>query len=61
MKLQIDAQGVMTACTLTNDSSAPDWWVKAVRAAAKKMTFIPGYHEGKPAPMLYVQPMLWNY
>ena len=61
MKLQIDAQGVMTDCTLTNESGAPDWWVTAVRAAAKKMTFIPGYHDGKAAPMLYVQPMLWNY
>lgn len=61
MKLQLDERGVMTDFTLDNDSDAPDWWVEAVRAAAKEMTFIPGYHDGKPVPMLYIQPMLWNY
>jgi hypothetical protein len=61
MKLQIDEHGVMTDFTLINDSGAPDTWVRAVRAAAKEMTFIPGYHDGKPVPMLYVQPMIWKY
>jgi hypothetical protein len=40
---------------------APDWWVDAVNDAAKQMTFIPGYHDGKPVPMQFVQPMLWFY
>jgi hypothetical protein len=35
--------------------------VQAVRSAAKEKRFIPGYHDGKPVPMLYIQPMLWNY
>ena len=61
MKLQIDEHGVMTACTVIDDSDAPDWWVNAVNEAAKQMTFIPGYHDGKPVPMLFVQPMLWRY
>jgi hypothetical protein len=38
-----------------------DWWVRAVEEAAKKMTFIPGHHDGKPMPMQFVQPMLWRY
>lgn len=61
MRLQIDEHGVMTNCTVINHSGAPDWWVDAVNKAAKQMTFIPGYNNGKPAPMLFVQPMLWRY
>lgn len=61
MKLQIDEHGAITNCTLTNDAGAPDWWLESVRTAAKQMTFIPGHHDGKPVPMLYVQPMLWRY
>jgi hypothetical protein len=61
MKLQVDEQGRMTACTVVNNTGAPDWWVDAVNDAAKQMTFIPGYHEGKPVPMQFVQPMLWRY
>ncbi len=40
---------------------APQWWVDTVDEATKKMTFIPGYHDGKPVPMQFVQPMLWWY
>lgn len=61
MKLQIDERGVMTQCTLIDDWDAPDWWIDAVNTAAKQMTFIPGHHDGKPVPMLFVQPMLWRY
>jgi hypothetical protein len=61
MKLQIDEQGQMTSSTVINNTDAPAWWVDAVNDAAKQMTFIPGYHEGKPVPMQFVQPMLWRY
>jgi len=61
MKLQIDEQGLMTSCTIINNTKAPAWWVDAVNEAAKQMTFIPGYHEGKPVPTQFVQPMLWRY
>lgn len=61
MKLQIDERGVMTGCTLIDDWDAPDWWLRAVNTAAKRMTFIPGHHDGKPVPMQFVQPMLWRY
>lgn len=61
LKLQIDEQGRMTACAVINKAGAPGWWVDAVNDAAKQMTFIPGYHDGKPAPMQFVQPMLWRY
>jgi hypothetical protein len=61
LKLQIDEQGRITACNVINNRGAPDWWVDAVNDAAKQMTFIPGYHEGKPVPMQFVQPMLWRY
>ena len=61
MRLQIDEHGQMTACTVINNADAPEWWVDAVNDAAKQMTFIPGHHEGKPVPMLFVQPMLWRY
>jgi hypothetical protein len=61
LKLQVDENGQMTACNVINNKEAPDWWVDAVNDAAKQMTFIPGYHDGKPVPMQFVQPMLWFY
>jgi hypothetical protein len=61
MKLHIDERGVMTECKLIDDWDAPDWWIDAVNTAAQQMTFIPGYNDGKPVPMLFVQPMLWRY
>ena len=61
MELQIDEHGVMTNCKVMNHTDAPDWWVNEVNRAAKQMTFIPGNNNGKPEPMLFVQPMLWRY
>lgn len=53
---------VFAMLAVTVDTTLGDPLIlEAVRAAAKEMTFIPGYHDGKPAPMLYSQPMLWNY
>ena len=51
----------MTKSRIIKTENSPQWWVDAVDEAAKKMTFIPGYHDGKPAPMLFVQPMIWWY
>jgi hypothetical protein len=61
MNLQIDAAGVVQECTLTGESSPPQGWVDSIRAATKHFTFVPGYHDGKPVPMLYVEPMMWAY
>jgi hypothetical protein len=61
IELQIDEQGAMTKSKVINTAGAPQWWVDTVDEATKKMTFIPGYHDGKPVPMQFVQPMLWWY
>ena len=61
IELQIDEHGAMTKSKVINTAGAPQWWVDTVDEAAKKMTFIPGYHDGKPVPMQFVQPMLWWY
>lgn len=61
MSLRIDERGAVTDCTLTADEDVPDTWVTAVRTAAMKMTFIPGHRDGKPMPMLFVEPVVWRY
>lgn len=61
LELQVDEHGGITKSKVFNTSNAPQWWVDTVDEAAKKMTFIPGYHDGKPVPMQFVQPMLWWY
>ena len=54
MKLQIDEHGTLKDFRLVNDPGVPDDWVAKARAAAQSFKFIPGQHEGRPAPMLYL-------
>jgi hypothetical protein len=59
VEFQIDEHGALKDFRLTNDPGVPDDWVARVRAAAQGFRFISGQHEGKPVPMLYLEPLTW--
>ena len=56
-KMQIDADGKVLECVVTNPSGAPEVLVKRVEEQVKRMEFMPGYFEGKPVSMLYTEPV----
>lgn len=56
MRLSIDEHGKITDKGLTNASGAPALVVDAIDRHIDKMDFIPGHHDGKPVPMLYLEP-----
>jgi hypothetical protein len=60
VEFQIDEYGAMKDFRLTSDTEVPEDWVAWVRAAAQDFKFIPGQHEGKPVPMLYLEPLTWS-
>ena len=56
-KMQIDEEGKVLECVVTNPSGAPDVLVKRIEEQVKRMEFMPGYFEGKPVSMLYTEPV----
>lgn len=57
-KLRIDALGKVIEYQLENVGNAPQWFVDGLAEQVERMEFMPGYYEGKPVPMAYVEPWL---
>ena len=57
-KMQIDERGKVTEFKVENVSDAPQFLVKRIEEQVKRMEFMPGYFEGNPVPMFYVEPVL---
>jgi para-nitrobenzyl esterase len=57
-KLHIDEHGRVLDFQLTNVSNVPEWFVNRIEAQVKRMEFMPGYFDGKPVPMHYVEPVV---
>ena len=55
-ELWIDEHGNVTKSQTTNASGARVKDVEAVRRSVENMQFMPGFFEGKPVPMRYVEP-----
>ena len=55
-ELWIDEHGKVTKSQTTNASGARVKDVEAVRRSVANMQFMPGFFEGKPVPMRYVEP-----
>jgi hypothetical protein len=55
-ELWIDEHGKVTKSQTTNASGARIKDVEAVRRSVANMRFMPGFFEGKPTPMRYVEP-----
>jgi hypothetical protein len=58
MNLQIDELGIVRHYTLTDQAEPEQGWVDTIAEFVRQLTFLPGYHEGKPVPMLYTEPVL---
>jgi hypothetical protein len=59
MNLHIDEHGEVRDSSLTKIGRPPRTWTDSLSEAAKKMTYIPGYHEGNAVPTLYVELWVW--
>ncbi len=57
----IDEHGKVKNSKVTNASGALVRDVEAVRRSVEKMQFMPGFFEGKPVPMRYVEPAFSFY
>jgi len=55
-KMRIDEHGKVLEYVVTNVSDAPNLLVERIEEQVKRMEFMPGYFEGKPVPMSYVEP-----
>ena len=55
-KMQIDEQGNVSEYMLTDTTNAEPWMLGRLDAGVRRMRFMPGLFEGKPVPMLYVEP-----
>jgi hypothetical protein len=60
MNFQIDELGIISHYTLTDQGTPQQGWLDTIDEFAKQLTFLPGYHEGKPVPMLYAEPIPWR-
>jgi hypothetical protein len=54
--LQVDEHGKITGFRLTDSSRAPKHIVRLIEQQIGRMEFMPGFVEGKPMPMLYMEP-----
>jgi len=55
-ELWIDEHGKVTDSRLTNASGASVNVLRGVRESMQSMRFMPGFFEGKPVPMHYIEP-----
>jgi hypothetical protein len=56
-KMHIDEHGNVLENRVTNVSDAPEFFVERIKEQVQRMEFMPGYFEGKPVPMFYVEPV----
>ena len=57
-KLRIDELGKVIEYRLENVGNVPQWFVDDLAKQVERMEFMPGYYEGKPVPMAYIEPWL---
>ncbi len=57
-QMQIDEHGKVVEYKLENVAKVPEWFVGRIEAQVQRMDFMPGYFNGKPVPMHYVEPVL---
>jgi hypothetical protein len=55
-RLVIDEHGALKDFVLGNYSGAPEPIVEEIRRSVSRMTFIPGFYQGKPVPMVLLEP-----
>lgn len=56
--MRIDEHGKVLEYQVTNPSGASRYFVTRIERQIERMDFMPGYFEGKPAPTLYIEPIL---
>lgn len=57
-KIRVDEYGRVLEYEVTNPSGVAQYFVTRIEQQIERMEFMPGYFEGKPVPMLYVEPVL---
>ena len=57
-KLRIDELGKVIEYRLENVGNVPQSFVDVLAGQVERMEFMPGYYEGKPVPMAYIEPWL---
>ncbi len=58
-KMRIDEHGKVTEYKVEKLAEyVPQWFVEGLEEQIERMEFMPGYYEGKPVPMAYVEPWL---
>jgi hypothetical protein len=57
-KMQIDENGTVVEFSVKNVADVPQFTVRSVERQIQRMKFMPGYVNGKPTAMLYIEPLL---
>lgn len=57
-KIRVDEHGKVLEYEVTNPSGVAQFFITRIEHQIERMDFMPGYFEGKPVPMLYVEPVL---
>jgi hypothetical protein len=58
LMVRIDERGKILESQVTDASNASQILLEAIRKDVQRMYFLPGYFDGKPVPMSYVEPVL---
>jgi hypothetical protein len=61
IQVRVDERGNATDLSLRNLSDENSQTLRQIDERARQYEFLPGYHEGKPVPMLYVEPSFSVY
>jgi hypothetical protein len=57
--MQIDERGKVASYRVDRDSGADSKFLDEVEQQIQRMEFMPGLYQGKPVPMVYVEPIYW--
>jgi hypothetical protein len=57
-KMRIDEHGKVLDCTVTKVADVPESFVRNIENQVRRMQFMPGYVDGKPTAMRYIEPVL---
>ena len=60
MEFSIDEHGTIVDWRLRDESRTPQRNIERTLATMRRMQFLPGYFEGNPRPMLYVEGWFWR-
>jgi hypothetical protein len=61
IQVRVDERGNATDLSLRNLTDENSQTLRQIEERARQYKFLPGYHEGKPVPMLYVEPSFSVY